>query len=141
MHLALQNAETISRLVEQGEFLLKSFHDEHRKDPEGVETEFARGELVGWRSTLHTLYRDRAEDIVTRVITKSRLTVPDGDAPNGAVHEAILHEVERLHDVSERLAILAGQHPHGSGPLMRIRSQIIIISGESSCSHTLELDY
>jgi len=115
MHLALQNAETISRLVEQGEYLLKSFHDEHRKDPEGVETEFARGELVGWRTTLHTLYRDRAEDIVTRVITKSRLTVPDGDAPNGAVHEAILHEVERLHDVSERLAILAGQHPHGSG--------------------------
>ena len=30
MHLALQNAETINRLVDQGEFLLKSFHDEHR---------------------------------------------------------------------------------------------------------------
>ncbi len=110
MHLALQNAETISRLVEQGEFLLKSFHDEHQKDPDGVETEFARGELVGWRSTLHTLYRDRAEDIVTRVITRTRLTVPDGDVPNGAHHEAILLEVERLHDVSERLVMLAGQH-------------------------------
>ncbi len=35
MHLALQNAETINRLVEQGEFLLKSFHDEHQKDPAG----------------------------------------------------------------------------------------------------------
>jgi len=114
MHLALQNAETISRLVEQGEFLLKSFHDEHQKDPDGVETEFARGELVGWRSTLHTLYRDRAEDIVTRVITRSRLTVPDGDVPTGANHEAILLEVGRLHDVSERLAILAGQHSHAS---------------------------
>jgi hypothetical protein len=114
MHLALQNAETISRLVEQGEFLLKSFHDEHQKDPDGVETEFARGELVGWRSTLHTLYRDRAEDIVTRVITRTRLTVPDGDVPTGANHEAILLEVGRLHDVSERLAILAGQHSHAS---------------------------
>jgi hypothetical protein len=33
MHLALQNAETINRLVDQGEFLLKSFHDERRKEP------------------------------------------------------------------------------------------------------------
>ena len=115
MRLALQNAETINRLVEQGELLLKSFHDEHQKDPEGVETEFARGELVGWRCTLHTLYRDCAEDIVTRVITRTRLAIPDGDVPSGATQEAILCEVERLHDVSERLAILTGQHPHGSG--------------------------
>ena len=115
MRLALQNAETINRLVEQGEFLLKSFHDEHQKHPEGVETEFARGELVGWRCTLHTLYRDCAEDIVTRVITRTRLAIPDGDVPSGATHEAILYEVERPHDVSERLAILAGQHPDGSG--------------------------
>jgi hypothetical protein len=35
MQLALQNAETINRLVEQGEVLLKSFHDEHRKTPRG----------------------------------------------------------------------------------------------------------
>lgn len=115
MHLALQNAETINRLVEQGELLLKSFHHEHQKDPEGVETEFARGELAGWRGTLHTLYRDCAEDIVTRAITRTHLTIPDGDVPSGAAHQAILHEVERLHDVSERLALLAGQHPHGSG--------------------------
>jgi len=115
MRLALQNAETINRLVEQGEFLLKSFHDEQQKDPKGVETEFARGELVGWRCTLHTLYRDCAEDIVTRVITRTRLAIPDGDVPSGATHEAILHEVARLLDVSERLAILAGQHPHGTG--------------------------
>jgi hypothetical protein len=86
MHLALQNAETINRLVEQGEFLLKSFHDEHEKDPAGVETEFARGELIGWRSTLHTLYRDYAEDIVNRVVTRTRLTIPDGEVPIGTVH-------------------------------------------------------
>ncbi len=84
MHLALQNAETINRLVEQGEFLLKSFHDEHEKDPAGMETEFARGELVGWRSTLHTLYREYAEDIVNRVVARTRLAIPDGDFPSGA---------------------------------------------------------
>jgi hypothetical protein len=79
MHLALQNAETINRLVEQGELLLKSFHDEHQKDPVGVETEFARGELLGWRSTLHTLYHDYAEDIVNRVVVRTGLTIPDAE--------------------------------------------------------------
>ena len=86
MHLALQNAETINRLVEQGEFLLKSFHDERERDPAGMETEFARGELMGWRSTLHILYRDRAEDIVNRVLTRTRLIIPDGEVPCGASH-------------------------------------------------------
>jgi hypothetical protein len=86
MHLALQNAETISRLVEQGEFLLTSFHDEHQKDPAGVETEFARGELTGWRSTLHTLFRDYAEDIVNRVVIRTRLTIPDVEVLIGATH-------------------------------------------------------
>jgi hypothetical protein len=84
MHLALQNAETINRRVEQGEFLLKSFHDEHQKDPAGMETEFARGELIGWCSTLHTLYREYAEDIVKRVVARTRLTIPDGGVPSGA---------------------------------------------------------
>lgn len=79
MHLALQNAETINRLVEQGEFLLKSFHEEHQKDPAGLETEFARGEVIGWRSTLHILYRDYAEEIVSRVVTRTRLAIPDGE--------------------------------------------------------------
>jgi hypothetical protein len=85
MHLALQNAETINRLVEQGEFLLK-FHDERQKDPAGMETEFARGELRGWRSTLHTLYRDYAEDIVNRVVSQTSLTIPGGEVPSGATH-------------------------------------------------------
>jgi hypothetical protein len=39
MHL-MQNAETIDRLVAQGEFLLKTFHAEYEKDPAGYETEF-----------------------------------------------------------------------------------------------------
>jgi hypothetical protein len=83
MHLALQNAETINRLVEQGEVLLKTFHVQHEKDPAGWNTEFARGELTGWRSTLHTLYRDYAEDIVTRVVARTHLTIPDSEVPSG----------------------------------------------------------
>jgi hypothetical protein len=79
MHLALQNAETINRLVEQGEFLLKTYHAEHDKDPAGWNTEFVRGNLIGWRSTLHTLYRDYAEDVVNRVVSRTRLTIPDGE--------------------------------------------------------------
>jgi hypothetical protein len=86
MHLALQNAETISRLVEQGELLLKTFQAESEKDPAGVETEFARGELKGWRSTLHTLYRDCAEDIVNRVIIRTHLIIPNSEVPDGASH-------------------------------------------------------
>jgi hypothetical protein len=86
MHLALQNAETINRLVEQGEVLLKAFHAEYDKDPAGWNTEFARGNLTGWRSTLHTFFRDYAEDIVNRVIVRTRLTVPDGEVSSGATH-------------------------------------------------------
>jgi hypothetical protein len=86
MHLALQNAETINRLVEQGELLLKTFYVEHEKDPAGSNAEFLRGELIGWRSTLHTLYRDYAEEIVTRVAAATHLTLPDGEVPSGAAH-------------------------------------------------------
>ena len=50
--MRLQNAETINRLVEQGEFLLKSYHLEYEKDPAGSETEFLRGDFAGWRDTL-----------------------------------------------------------------------------------------
>ena len=73
----MQNAETINRLVAQGEFLLKTFHAEHEKDPTGRETEFLRGGFAGWRDTLHTLYHECAEEIVDRVLAKTCLTIPD----------------------------------------------------------------
>jgi hypothetical protein len=38
--------------------------------------------------------------------------------------EAILHEVEQLHDVSERLATLAEQHPPVSDALITISGSI-----------------
>ena len=86
MNLALQNAETINRLVEQGELLLRSFHAEREKDVAGWSTEFVLGELIGWRSTLHTLYRDRAEDVVARVVASTHLTFPEGEVRSGVAH-------------------------------------------------------
>ena len=38
--------------------------------------------------------------------------------------EAILREVEQLHDVSNRLAILAGEHPQVSNALMTISASV-----------------
>jgi hypothetical protein len=38
--------------------------------------------------------------------------------------EAILHEVEQLHDVSERLVVLAEQHPPVSEALMTISGSV-----------------
>ena len=76
MHL-MQNAETINRLVAQGESLLKAFHAEHEKDPAGHQTDFLCGEIAGWRDTLHTLYHDCAEEIVDSVLAKTSLPMPD----------------------------------------------------------------
>jgi len=74
------NAETIDRLVEQGALLLQAFHAEHKNGLGGPEAEFVRGELAGWRSTLHTEYHDCAEQIVDRVRTKTGLSIPSCEA-------------------------------------------------------------
>jgi hypothetical protein len=73
----MQNAETINRLVTQGESLLKRFHTEYEKDPAAYKTEFLCGKLAGWRDTLHTLYHDCSEEIVDRVVAKTCLAIPD----------------------------------------------------------------
>jgi hypothetical protein len=73
----MQNAETIDRLVIQGEFLLKTFHAEYERDRAGCKTEFLRGNLAGWRDTMHTLYHDGAEEIVDRVVAKTCFAIPD----------------------------------------------------------------
>ena len=79
----MQNAETINRLVTQGESLLKRFHAEYEKDPTGYKTEFLCGKLAGWRDTLHTLYHDCAEEIVDRVVAKTCLAIPDSSRSVG----------------------------------------------------------
>jgi len=66
--------------------LLKTFHAESLKDPSGWKAEYARGNLMGWRSTLHTLYRESAEDIVSRVVIRTRLAIPGSEVPSGGDH-------------------------------------------------------
>ena len=96
MHL-MQNAETINRLVAQGEFLLKTFHAEYLKDPAGHKTEFLCGKLAGWHDTLHTLYHDGAEEIVDRVVAKTCLAIPDSRRSFGFIrlrHEEFREQYE-----------------------------------------------
>ena|ERR1700689_2401837 len=78
-----QNAETINRLVAQGESLLKKFHAGYQKDPAAYKTEFLCGKLSGWRDTLHTVYQDCAEEIVDRVVAKTCLAIPDSSRSVG----------------------------------------------------------
>ena len=86
MHLTQQNAETMDRLVAQGELLLNTCHAEQEKHPAGHQAEFLRGNLAGWRSTLHTLYGDCAEEIVDRVLVKTCLPIPEGTLQSGVAH-------------------------------------------------------
>jgi hypothetical protein len=85
MHL-FQNAETIDRLVSQGGLLLKTYHAEYDKDPASFHAEFLRGDFAGWRSAVHTLYGDCAEDIIDRVLTETRLSNPGDEMRSGAAH-------------------------------------------------------
>ncbi len=75
MHL-IANQETIDRLVEQGALLSEAFHAEYERHPTGHEADFLRGNFAGWRSTLHTLYHDCAEEIVARVLAQTNMPVP-----------------------------------------------------------------
>lgn len=75
-----ENAETIDRLVAQGEVLLKALHAVNENDLTGHHAEILKGELAGWCSTLHTLYRDHADSVVERARAKASLPVPLGSS-------------------------------------------------------------
>ncbi|MGH9433105.1 MAG: hypothetical protein ACRD3T_16360 [Terriglobia bacterium] len=79
------NEETTrDRLVEQGIFLLKAFHDEFTKDASGRETEFWRGELAGWRHTLERIYGEGAtHNIIDLVRHGANLPIPHAGTPAG----------------------------------------------------------
>jgi hypothetical protein len=79
------SAETISRLIYQGEYLLKYFHEEFAKHSTGPETEFWRGNVSAWRGTLENLSPDLANDLIARVRTSTGLSIPHRGplAPDG----------------------------------------------------------
>ena len=76
-----QSPGRAGRIASEDPFTLSA-----RKTPVGWNTEFVLGELIGWRSTLHSLYRDCAEDIVAHVVARTDLTFPAGEVPNGTAH-------------------------------------------------------
>ena len=78
MHL-IANQETIDRLVRQGVLLSEAFHAEYQRNPTGHEADFLRGNFTGWRSTIHTLYHDCAEEIVDRVLAQTHVPIPAGE--------------------------------------------------------------
>jgi hypothetical protein len=68
--------------VEAGNFSEELPCDEY-EDAAGRETEFRRGELMGWHCRLDTLYPDYGEGMVNRVVTWTRLTLPDVEVAHG----------------------------------------------------------
>ena len=81
------DASTVKRLVQDGELMLRTFHQEYAKDQTSRETEFWRGNLAGWRHTLDVIYGDRAaRKIVDRVRDRTGLPIPQSGslASNGS---------------------------------------------------------
>jgi hypothetical protein len=74
--MTLHDPQTIDRLVEQGVYALRTFHEEYEKDPTSRETEFRRGMVIGFRHTLHTFYGDYTSEIIDRVRQTANLAIP-----------------------------------------------------------------
>ena len=72
----IANQETIDRLVEQGALLLEAFHAEYERNPIGHDADFLRGNFTGWRSTIHIVYHECAEEIVDRVLAQTHMSIP-----------------------------------------------------------------
>jgi hypothetical protein len=69
--------EQVSRIVEQGSWLLKIFHEEFQKDAHSRETEFWRGQFVGLRSAIASLYGKEAHgQVLDRIRQSSGLPIP-----------------------------------------------------------------
>jgi len=69
--------DALARLIKEGAFLLKVFHDEFAKDKTGRETEYWRGQLAGWRHALDSSFGESvAHSILELVRKRTTLTVP-----------------------------------------------------------------
>lgn len=67
----------MDRLVSQGAFLLKTFHQEASKNSTSRETEFWRGNLTGFRHTVESVYGQSAmSELLSRVRQSTSLKIP-----------------------------------------------------------------
>jgi hypothetical protein len=79
----MQRPEQVRRLVQQGCFLLKTFHQEYEKDNNSRETAFWRGELAGFRHTLDSAFEgDFPHMILEDVRRQTGLGFPHVDLKN-----------------------------------------------------------
>lgn len=71
-------------LATHGAMLLKMFHDEYNRDSKGVNMEYRRGQVTGWRQTLYLLYGEHTgQEIVEAAAEEANLTVP----PAGSIDD------------------------------------------------------
>lgn len=71
------NADEAKRLASYGAELLKRFHQEYEKDRTHRDTEYARGQVTGYRYLLDFMYgRRQTEAIVDAASREARYTVP-----------------------------------------------------------------
>jgi hypothetical protein len=71
------NVKTISHLVGQGSFLLKTYHAECDKNAASRETEFWRGKLSGFRYAVGEIYgRNVIHEILEDVRKNTGLDIP-----------------------------------------------------------------
>jgi hypothetical protein len=64
----MQHPEQVRRLVQQGCFLLKTFHEEYEKNKDSNETAFWQGELAGFRQTLDTAFQEKFTQMIVEDI-------------------------------------------------------------------------
>ncbi len=78
----------MERLLQDGEMVLKLFHQEYSQNPASRETEFWRGKVAGYRTTLFAIYgRKITDEILDKLREKTKLPIPhigslspDGDS-------------------------------------------------------------
>jgi hypothetical protein len=71
------DADEGKRLASYGAALLKRFHEEYEKDPTHRDTEYARGQVTGYRHLLGFIYgRRQTEMIVDAASREAGYTVP-----------------------------------------------------------------
>src|SRR5712664_3105302 len=71
------NPATEKAVIEHGQRLLEQFHSAYESDPVGRETEFRRGQFIGWRHLLNAIFGSRvAQNLTEEVSDLAGLTIP-----------------------------------------------------------------
>jgi hypothetical protein len=72
------NLETVERLREQGELLLRTYRAEFTKDPSSRATEASRSNVVAVRHTLKQIYGEAIASDVADLVRQTKTCQPRG---------------------------------------------------------------